>query len=164
MVSGASVLADVIEHKRGEKKLTFKMRRREGYHKTIGHRQELTVLKITDVRYGDKSAAAEALEVAEKAKAEHDLVVAAATRQAAEDASLAAKLAKRVRADETEDKPAAKPARKTTKATAVAADETKGAAKPAKAKAEPKTAAKADAGAKPDAEAPKKRARTKKDE
>ena len=33
-VSGASVVADVVAHKRGEKKLTFKMKRRKGYHKT----------------------------------------------------------------------------------------------------------------------------------
>ena len=49
-VSGASVLADVVAHKRGEKKLTFKMKRRKGYHKTIGHRQELTVGKITEIK------------------------------------------------------------------------------------------------------------------
>jgi large subunit ribosomal protein L21 len=45
-VDKAAVLADVVAHKRGPKKVAFKMRRREGYHKTIGHRQELTVLKI----------------------------------------------------------------------------------------------------------------------
>ena len=48
-VSGATVTADVVEHIRGEKKLTFKMKRRKGYHKTIGHRQELTVVKITGI-------------------------------------------------------------------------------------------------------------------
>ena len=48
-VAGATVKADVVAHKRDEKKLTFKMKRRKGYHKTIGHRQELTVLKITDI-------------------------------------------------------------------------------------------------------------------
>ena len=48
-VSGASVVADVVAHKRGEHKLTFKMKRRKGYHKTIGHRQELTVVKITAI-------------------------------------------------------------------------------------------------------------------
>ncbi len=48
-VSGASVVANVVAHKRGEKKLTFKMKRRKGYHKTIGHRQELTVVKITAI-------------------------------------------------------------------------------------------------------------------
>ena len=49
-VSGASVIADVVEHKRGEKKLIFKMKRRKGYHKTIGHRQELTVVKIKEIK------------------------------------------------------------------------------------------------------------------
>jgi large subunit ribosomal protein L21 len=45
-VTGATVTADVVSHIRGEKKLTFKMKRRKGYHKTIGHRQELTVVQI----------------------------------------------------------------------------------------------------------------------
>ena len=49
-VAGASVIADVVEHKRGEKKLTFKMKRRKGYHKSIGHRQELTVVKIKEIK------------------------------------------------------------------------------------------------------------------
>ena len=49
-VSGATVLADVVAHKRGEKKLTFKMKRRKGYHKTIGHRQELTIVKIKEIK------------------------------------------------------------------------------------------------------------------
>jgi large subunit ribosomal protein L21 len=48
-VSGATVTADVVAHIRGEHKLTFKMKRRKGYHKTIGHRQELTVVKITAI-------------------------------------------------------------------------------------------------------------------
>ena len=50
MVSGASVVADVVAHKRGEHKLTFKMKRRKGYHKSIGHRQELTVVKIKEIK------------------------------------------------------------------------------------------------------------------
>ncbi len=49
-VTSASVLADVVEHIRGEKKLTFKMKRRKGYHKTIGHRQELTIVKIKEIK------------------------------------------------------------------------------------------------------------------
>jgi large subunit ribosomal protein L21 len=48
-VSGATVAADVVAHKRGDKVTTFKMKRRKGYHKTIGHRQELTVVKITNI-------------------------------------------------------------------------------------------------------------------
>ncbi|HEX9048425.1 MAG TPA: 50S ribosomal protein L21 [Verrucomicrobiae bacterium] len=48
-VTGASVAADVVEHIRGEKKLSFKLKRRKGYRKAIGHRQELTVVKITAI-------------------------------------------------------------------------------------------------------------------
>jgi large subunit ribosomal protein L21 len=49
-VSGATIVADVVDHIRGEKKLTFKMKRRKGYHKSIGHRQELTVLKVKEIK------------------------------------------------------------------------------------------------------------------
>ena len=49
VVAAASVTADVLEHKRGEKKIAFKMKRRKGYHRTVGHRQELTVVKITSI-------------------------------------------------------------------------------------------------------------------
>src|SRR5262245_61038500 len=49
-IPSATVLADVVEHIRGKKTIAFKMKRRKGYHKTIGHRQELTVLKIKEIR------------------------------------------------------------------------------------------------------------------
>jgi len=49
-VPDASVTADVLEHKRGKKLIIFKMKRRKGYHKTQGHRQELTVVKITEIK------------------------------------------------------------------------------------------------------------------
>jgi large subunit ribosomal protein L21 len=49
-VAKATVVADVVEHIRGEKKVTFKMKRRKGYHKKIGHRQELSVVKITEIK------------------------------------------------------------------------------------------------------------------
>jgi large subunit ribosomal protein L21 len=49
-VSNATVIADVVGHIRGDKKVTFKMKRRKGYHKTIGHRQQLTVVKIKEIK------------------------------------------------------------------------------------------------------------------
>src|SRR5438067_12838812 len=49
-VANATVVGDVVEHIRGEKKIAFKMKRRKGYHKTIGHRQELTVVKIKEIK------------------------------------------------------------------------------------------------------------------
>jgi large subunit ribosomal protein L21 len=45
-VEGAAVKAVVVEHKRGPKVVAFKKKRRKGYSKKIGHRQDLTVLKI----------------------------------------------------------------------------------------------------------------------
>ena len=49
-VASATVVADVVGHIRGEKKLAFKMKRRKGYHKKIGHRQELSVVKIKEIK------------------------------------------------------------------------------------------------------------------
>src|ERR1041384_2939265 len=46
----ARVVADVVEHLRGPKKIAFKMKRRKGFHKTIGHRQELTRIKIKEIQ------------------------------------------------------------------------------------------------------------------
>src|ERR1017187_9301651 len=49
-VASATVVADVVEHIRGEKKIAYKMKRRKGFRKTIGHRQELTVVKIKEIK------------------------------------------------------------------------------------------------------------------
>jgi large subunit ribosomal protein L21 len=49
-VAQATVEADVVKHIRGEKKVTCKMKRRKGYHKKIGHRQELSVVRIKEIK------------------------------------------------------------------------------------------------------------------
>lgn len=49
-VANASIVAEVIGHLRGEKKLTFKLKRRKGYRRTIGHRQELTRVRISEIK------------------------------------------------------------------------------------------------------------------
>jgi large subunit ribosomal protein L21 len=49
-IQNASVVADVVEHFRGEKLIAFKMRRREGYHRKVGHRQEQTRVKISEIQ------------------------------------------------------------------------------------------------------------------
>lgn len=49
-VSSATVVADVTQHLRGGKTIAFKMKRRKGYHRTVGHRQELTRVKITEIK------------------------------------------------------------------------------------------------------------------
>jgi large subunit ribosomal protein L21 len=48
-VAGASVKAEVVEQTRGDKIIVFKKKRRQGYRRKAGHRQDLTVLRITDI-------------------------------------------------------------------------------------------------------------------
>lgn len=49
LIEGARVAADVLEQKRAKKITVFKKKRRQNYRRTIGHRQQLTVLRITDI-------------------------------------------------------------------------------------------------------------------
>ena len=49
LVSGATVTADVIGPVKGPKVTTVKYKRRKGYHKKIGHRQQYTAVKITGI-------------------------------------------------------------------------------------------------------------------
>ncbi len=48
-VAGASVVAEVVKQLRGDKVIAFRKKRRKGYKKKIGHRQELTQLRIESV-------------------------------------------------------------------------------------------------------------------
>ena len=49
VIEGASVTAEVVEQTRGDKSVVFKKKRRQGDRRTMGHRQELTVLRVLDV-------------------------------------------------------------------------------------------------------------------
>ena len=49
-VSGAKVSATVLDQKKGDKIIVFKKKRRQNYRRKNGHRQNLTVLKITDIK------------------------------------------------------------------------------------------------------------------
>ncbi len=48
-VPGVKVLGEVVKNLKGKKVRVFKYRRREGYHRTRGHRSRLTIVKITDI-------------------------------------------------------------------------------------------------------------------
>ena len=52
LVAGAQALAKVVNHKRGDKIVVSTFKRRKGYHKTRGHRQDLTEIEITDIQVG----------------------------------------------------------------------------------------------------------------
>lgn len=50
LVKGAKVTAEVVEQTRGEKVIVFKKQKRQNHRRKKGHRQSLTVLKITDIK------------------------------------------------------------------------------------------------------------------
>ncbi len=48
-VEGAMVKATLLENKRGRKVVVFKKKKRKGYTRRRGHRQELSVIKIDSI-------------------------------------------------------------------------------------------------------------------
>lgn len=54
-VAGASVAAEVLDHKRGPKVISFKKRRRKNSKRKRGYRDEITVIRITEVLTDGKS-------------------------------------------------------------------------------------------------------------
>ena len=49
-VAGAQVSGKVLDQFRGKKLVAFKMKRRKGYRRTVGHRQSLTRVEITAIQ------------------------------------------------------------------------------------------------------------------
>jgi len=130
VVANASVSAEILRRDRGEKLISFKYRPKARRRVKKGHRQELSVVRISDIVLDGKSAAADHAKAEEARRTERQRLEEAARKQAEQDAALAAKLA----ADKA----------KTEKSTANAAD--------AKASGEPARRGKAEA-AKPAAKA-----------
>ena len=48
-VKGSKVSATVVDHIRGEKVVSLTTKRRKGYSRKVGHRQELTILKVESI-------------------------------------------------------------------------------------------------------------------
>ena len=119
LVTNASVSAEMLRRDRGEKLISFKYRPKARSRVKKGHRQELSVVRISDIVVDGKSAAGAMAKAEEARKTERQRLEEAARRQAEQDAALAAKLAadkaKAAKADEgTKSKAAAKPAAKAT--------------------------------------------------
>ena len=115
-VAGASVAAEVLQHKRGPKVIAFKKRRRKNSRRKRGYRDEITVLRVTEILTDNKQPT-----VGPRPKKEKPVAAAPAE---GEDAETPKKTAKK-------KAPARKPAAKTT---------AKAAAKPrAKPDAKPET-------------------------
>ncbi|MCY3973782.1 MAG: 50S ribosomal protein L21 [Candidatus Dadabacteria bacterium] len=50
VVEGAEVKGEIISQKKGDKITVFKFKRRKGYRRKAGHRQQYTSVRITDIR------------------------------------------------------------------------------------------------------------------
>jgi len=49
LVKGAAVTAEVVDQHKADKVIAFKFKRRKGQHRTVGHRRQLTRLKIKSI-------------------------------------------------------------------------------------------------------------------
>jgi large subunit ribosomal protein L21 len=103
VVSGAAVNAVVLRNERAAKLIVFKYKPKTRRRVKKGHRQEHTILRVTDVTLNGRSAAAEAAVAAEAIRAERERLEEAAAAQAAADAALAALLAERAAEAPTAD-------------------------------------------------------------
>ena len=107
-VAGASVAAEVLQHKRGPKVISFKKRRRKNSRRKRGYRDEITVLRITEILTNDNKPTIEPRPKREK-------VVAKPADDDADEAPKAVKkkaAAKKPAAKKAAAKPAAKTAAK----------------------------------------------------
>jgi large subunit ribosomal protein L21 len=149
-ISNMAVSATIVEHSRDKKIIVFKKKRRKGYQKKNGHRQDFSIIKIDDIGTFKGTAAKSAAKVEAQAKPASVVKKAGTTAKP--------KTAPKV-AIETKAKPIAKPKTATPKKAAPAkkaiAEKTA-----AKKPAEKKTAAKPKA-AKPKKEVKKESAKKK---
>jgi large subunit ribosomal protein L21 len=93
VVANASVSGEILRRDRGEKLISFKYRPKARRRVKKGHRQELTVVRISDIVLDGKSAATEYAAAEKQKQTERQRLQEAARKQAAQDAALAAKLA-----------------------------------------------------------------------
>jgi large subunit ribosomal protein L21 len=127
VVANASVSAEVLRRDRGEKLISFKYRPKASRRVKKGHRQELTVVRVSDIVLDGKSAAAAVAKAEEARKTERQRLEEAARAQAAQDAALAAKLAAdKAKADAEADEKAAPKGKASGKAPAKASGKAPG--------------------------------------
>jgi large subunit ribosomal protein L21 len=115
-VEGVCVAGEVVEQTRGDKVLVFKKKRRHNYRRTAGHRQDLTVVKITDILTDGKKPEARKSEGAKKAAAPKKAEAAEGETAKAETAKAPAKKAAAKKPAAEKKAPAKKAAAKKTAA------------------------------------------------
>lgn len=115
-VAGASVAAEVLDHKRGPKVIAFKKRRRKNSRRKRGYRDEITVLRITEILTNDNKPTIGPRPKREKVVAkpadDADEAPKAAKKKAAPKKPAAKKAAAKAPAKAAKKAPAKKPAAK----------------------------------------------------
>jgi len=91
-VDGAKVSADVVRQARGDKIVVFKYRPKARRRVKRGHRQDLTIVRVSDIQFNGRSAAKEAATQAREQDASRKAAESEAARKAEADRALAAKL------------------------------------------------------------------------
>ncbi len=141
------VTAKIVEQHRGDKVIVFKFKRRKGYRRLRGHRQQLTRIEITQIGDGKSSSSKQASTAKKEPAAKTTSKSTAAKKEPAKTASksTASKPAAKKEPAKTASKPAASKTTAAKKEPAKTAAKKETASKPA-AKKEPakKPAAKAD--------------------
>ena len=49
VIDGVTVVAKIVEHVKGDKVIVFKKKRRKGYQKSNGHRQQFTKIEVASI-------------------------------------------------------------------------------------------------------------------
>lgn len=117
-VAGASVAAEVLDHKRGPKVIAFKKRRRKNSKRKRGYRDEITVIRVTEIltdgkapTVGPRAKKAKVVEAApEESEAPAKTATKAAKKAPAKKAAPAAAAKKAAAPKKAPAKPAAKKA------------------------------------------------------
>jgi large subunit ribosomal protein L21 len=109
-IAGASVAAEVLEQGRGPKIIAFKKRRRKNSRRKRGHRQEFTLVRVTEILTDGAKPSQTA-----RPKREPKKPIAAAPTEAAEPAEAKPPKPKTRARAETAKKPAKAPAKKPSK-------------------------------------------------
>ena len=99
VVENATVEAEVVSQTRGPKIVIFRRKRRKNHRRLQGHRQDLTLLKITDISGSGKTAAKPAAKTVAKADAEKPAAKKAAAKKAAPKKAAAKKASAKKKAE-----------------------------------------------------------------
>ncbi len=88
VIDGISVVAKIVEHVKGDKVIVFKKKRRKGYKKKNGHRQQFTKIEIVSIGAGKAKAAKKETKVEAKEEVKEEKAPAKKAAKKGDDLKL----------------------------------------------------------------------------